>query len=150
MSAMRVPYLFALLVVPFLLLGAACGDDGDDEDANVPSARPGGNDEDYLRAICSGTQEFSNALITKTTAEEIGQVVQAFIDDMRETNPPDDLEEYNAEFIRYLEDALADPTSLVTRNPPLPSEDVQRRLAGKELSIDECKDGTFFSRDLPE
>jgi len=150
MGLMRIPGFFVLMTVPFLLLGAACGDDGDDDKANVPSAKPGGNDEDYLRAICAGTQEFSNALITKTTVEEIGKVVEAFIEDMKATNPPDDLEQYNAEFIQYLEDALAEPTSLVTRNPPLPPEDVQRRLAAKEISVDECKDGTFFSRDLPQ
>lgn len=148
MGSMRIWYLFALLLLPFSLFGAACGDD-DSEEAEVPGAKPGGDDEDYLRAICQGTQDFSNALITKTTPEEIGDVVEDFITKMKETNPPDDLEEYNAEFIKYLEDAIAEPTSLVTRNPPLPPEDVQRRLANKEISVDECKDGTFFSRDLP-
>jgi hypothetical protein len=148
---MRTRYLTALFLIPVLLFGAACGDDGDDDTgSDAPSAKPGGNDEDYLKAICSGTQEFSNALITKTSVEEIGQVVEDFVATMKDTNPPDDLEQYNAEFIQYLEEALSDPTSLVTRNPPLPPEDVQRRLAGKEVTIDECKDGTFFSRDLPE
>ena len=152
MASMRIRYLFALLLLPLLVLGAACGDDDGDDggDSAVPEAKPGGNDEDYLRAICKGTQDFSNALITKTTPEEIGDVIEDFITTMKETNPPDDLEAYNADFIKYLEDALAEPTSLVTRNPPLPSEDVQRRLAGKEVSVDECKDGTFFSRDLPD
>jgi hypothetical protein len=151
MAAMRISYLFAVLLLPFLLLAAACGDDGDGDDADeTPTGTPGGNDEDYLKAICSGTQEISNALITKTTPEEIGEVIELFIQKMKEANPPDDLEEYNAEFIQYLEDSLADPTSVVTRTPPLPSDDIQRRLAGKEITVDECKDGTFFSRNLPE
>ena len=136
-----------LLLVP-LLAFAACGDDGDDD----PPAGAGGTgtDEEYLKAVCSGTSEFSNALITKTSAEEIGEVIKAFIDDMKAANPPADLVEYNQQFVKYLEDAVADPTSLVTRQPPLPSDDIQRRLANKELSVDECKDGTFFSRGLPE
>ena len=65
---------------------------------------------------------------------------------MEETNPPSDLREYNDEFIKYLEDAVNDPTSLVTRQPPLPDDDIQRRLAAKEPSVEECKDPTFFSR----
>ena len=72
-----------------------------------------------------------------------------FIKVMEDANPPEDLRTYNDEFVQYLEDSVADPTSLLTRKPPLPEEDVQRRLAQKELSVDECKDGTYFSRDLP-
>ena len=139
-------FLFAgAILVPALVLFSSCGDDGDDD-----TPKSGGTDEEYLAAICKGTSDFSNALLTKTTAAEIGNVIEDFITLMKDANPPADLGDYNQEFVKYLEDALADPTSLVTREPPLPPDDIQRRLAAKELSVDECKDGTFFSRGLEE
>lgn len=121
------------------LLLAACGDDDD-------TPKGGGSDEDYLRAICVGSSNFSNALLSKTTPDEIAQVIKDFIAEMKKLNPPSDLVKYNEEFIKYLEDAVAEPTSLVTRAPPLPDKDVSRRIAALEPSISECKDGTFFSR----
>lgn len=139
-------FLFAgAILVPALVLFSSCGDDGDND-----TPKSGGTDEEYLAAICKGTSDFSNALLTKTTAAEIGNVIEDFITLMKDANPPADLADYNQEFVKYLEDALADPTSLVTREPPLPPDDIQRRLAAKELSVDECKDGTFFSRGLEE
>ena len=139
-------FLFAgAILVPALVLFSSCGDDGDDD-----TPKSGSTDEEYLAAICKGTSDFSNALLTKTTAAEIGNVIEDFITLMKDANPPADLADYNQEFVKYLEDAVADPTSLVTREPPLPPDDIQRRLAAKELSVDECKDGTFFSRGLEE
>ncbi len=139
-------FLFAgAILLPALVLFSSCGDDGDDD-----TPKSGGTDEEYLAAICKGTSDFSNALLTKTTAAEIGNVIEDFITLMKDANPPADLADYNQEFVKYLEDAVADPTSLVTREPPLPPDDIQRRLAAKELSVDECKNGTFFSRGLEE
>jgi hypothetical protein len=133
-------FILALATVGF----AACGDD---DAANEPSGTVGtGTDEGYLRAICVGSQNYSKALNTATTADEIARVVRDFIAEMKKANPPADLVAYNTEFIKYLQDSVEDPTSLVTRNPPLPSKDIQRRLASLEPSISECRDGTFFSR----
>jgi hypothetical protein len=135
--------LFLLACALPLLLLAACGDD----DTSTPEpAGPAGTDEDYLRAICVGTSNFSNALLSKTTAEEIAVVVREFADEMKALNPPADLQEYNKQFVAYLEAALEDPTSLVTKAPPEPPSDARRRLAALESSIPECKDPTFFSR----
>lgn len=134
--------LFFLAVAPALFLAAACGN-GDD------SPKPTGNelsDEQYLAAICSGTSKFTDALLSKTKPEEIGAVIKQFAADMKNLNPPVDLKSYNEQFVKYLDDAVADPTSLITRNPPLPSKDARDRLAAKESSVPECKDGTFFSR----
>lgn len=122
------------------VLFSACGSDD--------APKGGGTDEDYLRAICVGTSNFSNALLSKTTPGEIAAVIRDFIAEMKKTNPPADLVKYNDEFVKYLEDAVSEPTSLVTRKPPLPSDDVQRRLAGVEPTVDECKNGTFFSRGI--
>lgn len=124
-----------------MLVAAACG--GGD------SSKPSGNeltDEQYLAAICSGTSRFAEALVTKTKAEDIAQVIRQFSADMKALNPPADLKSYTGQFVKYLDDAVADPTSLVTRTPPLPSKDVRDRLATKETSVPECKSGTFFSR----
>ena len=104
----------------------------------------GGSDEDYLKVVCKGTQDFSNAILSKTTAGEIAEVIRDWIDLMKGADPPADLRKYNDDFVQWLEDAVADPTSLLTRKPPLPDDDVQRRLVSKELTVDECKDGSFF------
>ncbi|MGB4863405.1 MAG: hypothetical protein WBO97_13190 [Tepidiformaceae bacterium] len=136
------------MLLPLLLVMSACGDSKSQSDPTTTTGGTG-TDEAYLATICAGTSEFSNALISKTSADEIADVIRAFITEMKAANPPADLVQYNADFVKYLEDAVSDPTSLVTRNPPLPPKDVQRRLAAKELDVPECKDGTFFSRDLP-
>ncbi len=135
--------LFLLACALPLLLAAACGDD---DDSTPAPTGPAGTDEDYLRAICIGTSNFSNALLSKTTAEEIAVVVREFADEMKALNPPTDLQEYNRQFVAYLEAALEEPTSLVTTAPPEPPSDARRRLAALESSIPECKDPTFFSR----
>jgi hypothetical protein len=137
MAAMRFLTIFGAVILSALLF-AACEED------DAPTG--GGSDEDYLRAICTGSQDFSNALLSKTNPDEIAEVIRDFIEKMEATNPPADLVEYNEEFVQYLEDAVNEPTSLVTRQPPLPDDDVQRRLASKEPTVAECKDPTFFSR----
>ncbi|MEO8541112.1 MAG: hypothetical protein ABI577_15325 [bacterium] len=132
--------LLLSLLSAFAMVISACGGDDDSPAAG------GGNDTDYLRAICVGTSNFSNALLSKTNPDDIAKVIKDFIEEMKKLNPPSDLVKYNQDFIKYLEDAVADPTSLVTRTPPLPSKDAQHRIAALEPSISECKDGTFFSR----
>lgn len=127
----------ALAVVAPLALVACGGSD---------SPKGGGSDEDYLRAICVGTSNFSNALLSKSNPDDISKVIKDFIAEMKASNPPADLVKYNNDFIKYLEDAVNEPTSLVTRAPPLPNKDVARRMAALEPGISECKDGTFFSR----
>ncbi|MCZ7575976.1 MAG: hypothetical protein M5U18_02540 [Dehalococcoidia bacterium] len=80
---MRRALFFLVCAVP-LLLAAACGDDDD----GLPAATgPAGSDEDYLRAVCIGTSNFSNALLSKTSAEEIAGVVRDFADEMKALNP---------------------------------------------------------------
>lgn len=134
--------LFVTALLPFAFAFAvACGGD----DAPKPSGTAV-TDEAYLKAICSGSSKFSEALLTKTKPAEIGQVIKDFSASMKAITPPDDLKTYNEQFTKYLDDAVADPTSLVTRTPPLPSQSIRDRLAAKESSVPECADGTFFSR----
>ena len=143
----RIFLLLALAVTGAFVM--ACG--GDDDDGATPTSvvTPGtGSDEDYLRAICIGTSNFSHALLSATTVEQIRTVVEEFANEMRALNPPADLTEYNLAFVAYLDAAATgDPTSLITTAPPEPSSDVRRRMALLEPTIDECRDPTFFSRD---
>ena len=134
--------LFVVALLPFAIAFAvACGGD----DAPTASANAV-TDEAYLKAVCAGSSSFSQALLTKSKPEEIGQVIKEFSASMKALTPPDDLKDYNQQFTKYLDDAVADPTSLVTRTPPLPKQSVRERLSAKESSVPECKDGTFFSR----
>lgn len=125
---------------------AACSGGGGGDDQSEPVGT--GTDEDYLRAICVGIDAFTDALLSATTADEIGRVVREFIATMQAVNPPPDLAKYNQQFVAYLEEALADPTSLVTKAPPLPPDEARRRLAALEPQIAECREPTFFSRGL--
>jgi hypothetical protein len=140
--------LFLLALALPLTLAISCGDDADDDNTPTSVVTPGtGNDEDYLRAVCLGTANFSNALLSATSVEAIREVVEQFADEMRALNPPADLTEYNVAFVAYLDAAAnGDPTSLVTTTPPEPPGDVRRRMALLEPTIDECRDPTFFSR----
>ena len=140
---LRAVPLFALAIV---MAGAlvACGGGGDA--TTTPTAGgPVLTDEEYLKAICTGTKNFSDALISKTTAAGIGEVVSDFKTQMASLNPPADLKDFNAEFVKYLEDSLKDPTSLLTRKPPAPPSKVRDRLVSKEANVAECHgQETFF------
>ena len=138
---MRFPIWSVALVFSMFLLASACGgDDAKPAASNGPSA----SDEEYLKAICAGTQNFSNALMSKSKPEDIAQVIKAFSASMKQINPPADLQKFQADFVKYLDDSLSDPTSLVTRKPPAPPATVRDRLVAKEPKVPECKDGTFF------
>ncbi|GIW12839.1 MAG: hypothetical protein KatS3mg062_0278 [Tepidiforma sp.] len=107
-----------------------------------------GNDEDYLRTVCTGVDRVTDALMSATTPDAIAAVIEEFAATMRAIDPPPDLAEYNQRFVAYLEAAVKDPTSVVTTTPPLPPDDARRRLAALEPSITECREPTFFSRGL--
>ena len=130
--------LGALLLVVLLPMAIACGGD------SRSGANTGVSDEEYLKVLCTGLSNFSDALLSKTTAAEIGQVIKDYIAEMKKVDPPSDVKKFHQDFVKYLEDSLAEPTSLVTRKPPLPSDSVRKRLASKEPSVPECKSPTFF------
>jgi hypothetical protein len=131
----------AALLFSVLPLASACG--GDDAKPTAP-AGPTVSDEEYLKAICSGTRNFSNALMSKTKPEEIATVIKDFSASMKQLSPPSDLQKFQTDFVKYLDDSLSDPTSLVTRKPPAPPAAVRDRLVAAEARVPECKDGTFF------
>jgi hypothetical protein len=131
--------LGALLTLFILPMAIACGGDSNS------GAKTGVSDEEYLKVICTGLSNFSNALLSKTTAAEIGLVIKDYIAEMKKVDPPSDVKKFHQDFVKYLEDSLSEPTSLVTRKPPLPSDSVRKRLAAKEPGVAECKSPTFFN-----
>ena len=135
---------FLPLLLPLaFVLAAACG--GDSKSSGTPTTSgPTISDEEYLRAVCTGVTQFSDALVSKSSVAEITKVVRDFSASMKNLNPPADLQKYNADFTKYLDDAANDPTSLVTKKPPVPADSVRQRLASRESNVPECKAPTFF------
>ena len=119
------------------LLALSCDDDP------PPSAV---DDEGYLAVMCANLDRFSDAILVETEEAGIAAVIEAFIEELRAVDPPADLREFHDAFIDYLEEAVDDPTSPLVLSPPLPDDDVRERLAGKERSVDECREPTFFSQ----
>ena len=132
-----VPTLPALAIAAVLgLLGLAC------DDGPPPSAV---DDEGYLAVMCANLDRFSDAILVETEEAGIAAVIEGFIDELEAVEPPADLRDFHQAFIEYLEEAVDDPTSPLVLPPPLPDDDVRERLAGKERSVDECREPTFFS-----
>jgi len=143
-SPRRYQASFAALMLVLTLVAAACGGGGSKATPTPAVSGPRATDQQYLKAICTGTQAFSDALVSKTTAAGIAQVIKDFSASMKKINPPADLQTFHAAFIKYLDGSLSDPTSLVTKSPPEPPASVRQRLASEESSVPECKRPTFF------
>lgn len=130
------------------LLLAACGGDSSPRNGgggNGGSASGGGSDEDYLRVICAGSVEFSNALVRETTVEGIARTIEEFIANLKEADPPADLTGFHQELLDYLETSLDDPTSLAVKPRPQPPEEARERLAAKEDDLPECDEVGYFT-----
>lgn len=137
---------FAAVAVSALLV--ACGGDSKDDatPAATSSVTPSGSplsDEEYLKVFCTGVTSFREALLTEPR-EGLVKVVQDYYDSMKAVFPPPDAATFHQEFLDYLEDALEEPTFLVTRDPPVPEGAVRSRLASAVSSVAECKYPTFL------
>ena len=151
----------AAALTALAIFAVACdGDDDDDspaptDSAGSPAATSGGDgngassaalsDEEYLAVFCSGLVEYQDAVNTESTEEGIQRVVEDYVQDLNEVSPPEDLQEFHSEYIAYLEDAVDEPTALLTSEPPLPDEGPRERLAGKVDDVPECEYPTFLS-----
>ncbi len=133
-------WLVGLLAAGAIL--SACGGGS----AKPTPVGPALSDQAYLKVICTGLSNFSDALISKTKPEDITQVINAYIASLQAVEPPVGVEQFHRDFIKYLQDSTADPTSLVTKPPPLPGGSVRQRLAAVETQTPECKDAKFFTR----
>lgn len=139
--------LFAVVALPALLI-ACGGSDNKDSGASAPtsSLTPSGaplSDEEYLKVFCTGVTNFREALLTEPR-EGLVKVVQGYHDSMQAVVPPPDAATFHQEFLDYLQDALEEPTFLVTRDPPVPESSVRSRLASAVSSVPECKYPTFL------
>jgi hypothetical protein len=138
---MRRAILLAGLAAAAIL--ASCGGDGGDPGDGATGAS-GVSDEQYLAVLCEGLSDYTDALLTATSAQAIADVITGYTAAMRALDPPADLREFHGQFVRYLEDAVAEPTSLVTRAPPKPDDGPRQRLAALESSVDACRYPTFL------
>lgn len=102
------------------------------------------SDEAYLAVFCTGATRYREAVNTETTKEGLGKAVQEYATGMAKVVPPEDLRTFHGAFIKYLNDAVSEPTSLLTKAPPLPSDSVRTRLAGRTSDVPECKYPTFL------
>ena len=130
--------LFPVLMLAGLLalMALAC------DDNPPPSAV---DDEAYLAVMCANLDRFSDAVQVEKKEAGIAAVIQDFIDALEAVEPPADLQDFHDAFLEYLEDALDDPTSPLVLAPPLPDDEARERLAGKERSVAECREPTFFN-----
>jgi hypothetical protein len=148
---------FRFLALPLAaaaIVLSACG--GDSDEPNGTSSANGGDgdattepgsiaatDEEYLRRFCIGVTEYREALNTEPR-EGLVRVVEDYLASMEELTPPEDMVEFHAAFLDYLRDAVEEPTALITRDPPVPPDDVRERLAEKTDDIPECEYPTFL------
>jgi hypothetical protein len=136
------------LAVVFAAAFAACGGDSNDP-RPTPTPVPGSSgplsDEEYLAVICGGLSDYTAALLTASSVDEIRDVVQAYIDSLEAVEPPADVVPFHTQFVDYLVAALEEPTALVTTPRPLPEKAVRDRLADLEPSVEVCDDVTYFA-----
>ena len=137
------PGFVLIIVLAALVTGCGGGSSGS---SKTPAAGVGATDEEYLKVICTGTQAFSDALISQTTAEGIAKSIKDFVAALKAIAPPTDLQDFHKEITKYLEDSVSDPTSLVTKKRPQPPEAARSRLAAKEPGVPECSKAHYFQQ----
>ena len=145
--------LLSALVIFAAMVTAGCGGDskkesplsGGNEPAPTVAAGTPATDEQYLAVFCAGATRYQEAVNTEKTADGIANAIKEYIAAMQKVVPPEDLREYQATYLKYLQDALPDPTSLLTHPAPLPPDGPRTRLANKASSVSECKYPNFLN-----
>ncbi|MCC6388559.1 MAG: hypothetical protein IT302_14385 [Dehalococcoidia bacterium] len=138
---MRMPLLLAAFAAVLMFAAAACGDGKSDEPT------PTGNeltDEQYLAVFCTGIVNYQDALVSQPSAAGIGDAIKTYVAELKKVQPPVGIAKWHKEYIQYLEDAVKDPTSLVSTKPPMPPEAERSRLASKVKDVPACKYSTFL------
>jgi len=137
----------AILAVAALAVAACGGDSAEPAPTatHVPGSSGPVSDEAYLEIICTGLADYTAALLTVSTVDELRDVVRGYIASLEVVAPPTDLSGFHTDFVAYLRAALEDPTSLTAAPRPLPPDDVRDRLAKLESSVEACSDTTYFA-----
>ncbi len=140
---MRALFVSIAILALLPLLFAACSDSDSKSTPTIVAGTPA-SDDAYMTVFCTGLSNLSSALVSKPTANEIATVMKAYITELKKITPPKDLEKFHAEYIKFFEDSVNDPTSVLTRKPPAPSETVRQHYADIEQKTPACKDARFF------
>lgn len=130
-------------LVPVAVLGslllAACGGGGDDDDTTpdagepfMDTSVPQLNDTEYVAALCDSIEEWVDAVNTRGTVEELQEARDKLEADTRALHPPEGAEDFQRDYVQYLDNAESVPTILVTQSPPLPDGELRTRLADAE------------------
>lgn len=134
---------FALAVLfSFAVFAGACGSK---ESGILENAPEGVSDEEYLEVLCTGTEKFSSALVAQVTPEKLREVIREYAAALRAVVPPRDVSKFHQEYIAFVESAEAQPALLVNGSPPYPQEPARSRIAGKENTVEACKNPVFFA-----
>ena len=102
------------------------------------------SDAAYLKVFCTGLSNYQDALLSAKSADAISKVVVDYADAMDKVEPPEDIQTFHKDFVKYLRDSVKEPTSLTTRTPPRPASAQRERLAARVNEIPECRYPTFL------
>lgn len=137
--------LFAFAVAAVVVLMTSCGGDGD-SGKKTPSVLAGTpvSDADYLGMICRGSNDFIVAINSNPDVNAIRKVVESWKQEVEQTTPPDDLRDWQADFVAYLGVVAGEPTKGLTQSPPLPPDDIRQRLVSHRSEVPDCQGRTFL------
>lgn len=130
--------ILALAATAVLLAG--CGGGGDDDKDPSPLATeqpfmdtsaPQLDDTEYVAALCDGIETYMEA-VNNRGEEELREVRATMEANARALHPPEGAEEFQRDYVAYLESAESDPTLLLVTDPPLPQGELRTRLASAE------------------
>jgi ABC-type glycerol-3-phosphate transport system substrate-binding protein len=150
-TGMRIPLKTATLAVAAAALGigaVACG--GDDDGAS-------GSDDEYVEAYCGAILEFQedfieavqNASGDESPEEQVEIVLgplEAYLDNLKEANPPADVAEYHGQVVAATEEAIdriqqeRNLDSLADLEPEPPPEEIQGRLSAAAADNETCQE----------
>ena len=114
----------------------------------MSTAGPALSDTDYVAALCDGIEEWANAVNTKGTVEELAEARDKLEADTRALHPPEGAEDFQRDYVAYLETAESDPTLLIVSDPPLPDGELRTRFAAAEADAS-CAIPLFTRGDPP-